>query len=235
VISQDDFVNHITGSIEYNGENYDYEYWTLDQYRPSGRYRQAWPGSDENYTGFEIIATKRLSHRWMMSASFTYEIFNFHYGEKGYDDPTNVKAFDGARADWGSGPEWMAKVSFLYQLPWGFNISCFANARQGRINLQSIVVPSPERGAMGLGGTTTIFIEKPGETRLPNFYNVDLSLTKEFHLGDYGILSLQVDGFNVFNFAHDLSRYGQINSPRHNDIQAILNPRVIRFGIRYRF
>ncbi len=235
VFTQDDYIGPITGSIDYDGKTYDYEYWTLNQYRPAGTYMQTWPGSCENYAGFEIIATKRLSHRWMMSASFTYEKFNFHYGEKGYADPTNVEIFDGSRADWNWGLEWMGKLSFLYQLPWGFNVSCFANARQGRINLQRIVVPSPERGAVGLGGTKTIYIEKPGETRLPNFYNVDASLTKEFHLGNYGRLSLQVDAFNVFNFAHDLNRFTQVNSSRHDEIQAILNPRVIRFGIRYRF
>jgi hypothetical protein len=78
-------------------------------------------------------------------------------------------------------------------------------------------------------------IEKLGTTRLPNFYNVDLSLTKDFDLGQYGRLTLQVDGFNVFNFDHTLNRYNILNSNRYDEITKILNPRVIRFGVRYRF
>jgi hypothetical protein len=44
-----------------------------------------------------------------------------------------------------------------------------------------------------------------------------------------------VDAFNVFNFSHELDRYPQVNSTRYNQIQKILNPRVIRFGLRYNF
>ena len=39
----------------------------------------------------------------------------------------------------------------------------------------------------------------------------------------------------VFNLAHDLSRYSTVKSPRHDEIQQILNPRVIRLGVRYNF
>jgi hypothetical protein len=84
-------------------------------------------------------------------------------------------------------------------------------------------------------GTTTIITEKPGDRRYPNFYNVDLSLTKDIRFENYGTLTLLIDAFNVFNFSHTLARYPQINSPRYNEIEVILNPSVIRFGLRYRF
>lgn len=50
-----------------------------------------------------------------------------------------------------------------------------------------------------------------------------------------GRLTLCLDAFNVFNLAHDLSRYPTVNSPRHDEIQQILNPRVIRLGVMYNF
>jgi len=78
-------------------------------------------------------------------------------------------------------------------------------------------------------------IEKPGTTRLPDFYNVDLSLTKDIRFKSFGTMTLCIDAFNVFNFAHSLSRYPNVNSSRHDEIQSILNPRVIRFGLRYNF
>lgn len=234
VFTKEDYVGPITGSIfnEYDGKTYDYEYWTLNQFRPAGDYLGNNPGNYNLYRGLEIVARKCLSHRWMMNASFTYQVFTDHYGDEGFFDPTNIDELDGSRI-WGA--DWMAKLSFLYQLPWGFNISCFANARQGYSIPQYIRVPSPERGAVGMGSVIALYTEKPGETRLSNFYNVDLSLVKDFYLGEYGRLTLQMDAFNVFNFSHGLSRFRQVNSPRHNEIKQILNPRVIRFGIRYRF
>jgi hypothetical protein len=231
---QSDWVGPYNESITYEGVTYDYEYWALNRYRPAGQTIINIPDYHENYRSFDLIATKRLSKRWMMNASVTYQLHTVHFGEKGYLDPTNVKFRDGERYGY-LGADWMVKISFLYQLPWGFNFSCFANARQGYIRQRQIYVPTPERAKVGQGASMYIDIEKLGTTRLPNFYNVDLSLTKDFDLGQYGRITLQVDGFNVFNFDHTLSRYNQLNSSRYDEITRILNPRVIRFGVRYRF
>lgn len=239
--TQSDYTGPIAGSLAYDGKTYNYEFWTLNEYRATGLYTENQPDHHRNYTSFEISAVKRLSRRWMMNASFTYQIHTVYYGENGYMDPTNLDKQDGRRAPYDTGlrymgaGDWMAKLSFLYQLPWDFNISCVANARQGFFYAPVIRVLIPERQAVGLGSTTIIHTEKYGETRLPNFYNVDLSLTKDIHFGNYGTLSLQVDAFNIFNFAHTLERYPQVNSTRYDEIEKILNPLVIRFGIRYRF
>jgi hypothetical protein len=170
----------------------------------------------------------------MMSASFTYQKFIWSFGDNGYYDPTNVDKWEGG-ADSDLNANWMAKLSFLYQLPWGFNFSCFAHARQGYPNIQTLRVATPERAAVGLDGYMDILLERPGATRLPNFYNVNLSLVKDIRLGDYGQISLQVDAFNVLNSAHVLGRNSTVNSTSYNQTTRILNPRVIRFGVRYRF
>jgi hypothetical protein len=231
---QSDWVGPYNDSITFDGVTYNYEYWTLNRFKPAGMYNTNRPDYHRIYRSIDIIASKRLSNKWMLNASFTYQRHTRHYGEKGYLDPTNIKFYDGARYNY-LGADWMVKLSFLYQLPWGFNFSCYANARQGFIRVREIYVPTPERGQAGLGGSMYISIERLDATRLPNFYNVDLSLTKDFTLGQYGRLTLQVDAFNVFNFDHTLSRYNQVNSGRYDEITKILNPRVIRFGIRYRF
>jgi hypothetical protein len=94
---------------------------------------------------------------------------------------------------------------------------------------------TPERAAVGLGAVMYIDLEKYGETRLPTFYNMDVSLVKDIRIERYGTLSLHIDAFNLFNFDHVLYRYGIVNSPSYNEVLEILNPRVIRLGIRYRF
>jgi hypothetical protein len=233
-ITQADFVGPITGSLVYGGKTYSYEYWTLNRYRPVGQIRENRPDYHENYSSIEVTAVKRLSHRWMVNASFTYQVHNVHYGEKGYDDPTNIRMLDGARFNY-PGSDWMAKLSFLYQLPWGFSFSGFANARQGYIFGEQILVSTPERGKVGLGTTMFIWTAKPGEKRYRDFYNFDFSLAKTFSFKNNGSIVFQVDAFNAFNYSHELDRFNQVNSPRYNQIQKILNPRVIRFGLRYAF
>jgi len=113
--------------------------------------------------------------------------------------------------------------------------SGFANARQGYIFPERLLVTTPERAKVGLGATMLLYTAKPGEKRYRDFYNVDLSLAKTFRIKNYGSVIFQADSFNVFNFSHELDRYPQANSPRYNQIQKILNPRVIRFGLRYNF
>jgi hypothetical protein len=232
--SKADYTGPIQKSLTYNGVTYDYEYWTLKQYRYVGEYMENWPDCWDKYSGIELTAAKRLSHRWMMSASFTYQNFIWRFGENGYLDPTNMDKYQGSVNTW-LGAKWMAKLSLLYQLPWGFNFSCFAHARQGYPSVQQLRVDTPERANVGLGGSMLILLEKPGETRHKSFYNVDLSLVKDFDIGRYGRITLQVDAFNVFNFAHVLGRVNTVNSSRYNEVTTILNPRVIRFGVRYRF
>jgi hypothetical protein len=232
--SKDSWTGPIKKSLTVDGTIYDYEYWTLKQYRYAGDYMTNQPDAFDRYTGIEFVATKRLSHRWMMNASFTLQRFIWSFGENGYNDPTNVAMWEGG-ADSGLNANWIAKVSFLYQLPWGFNFSCFANARQGYPNTQRLNVSTPERAAVGIGGSMNILLERPGTTRLPNFYSVDLSLVKDFKLGKFGQVSLQIDAFNALNSAHVLGRNRTVNSPGHGETTSILNPRVIRFGIRYRF
>jgi len=130
---------------------------------------------------------------------------------------------------------WMAKLNFLYQLPWGINFSGFANAREGYATTEWVNAYTPERGAKGWGWYTPILVEEFGGSRLETFYNVDLGLSKDFQLGRYGKLTLQVDAFNVFNFSHTLGRMSALSRADYGEIKQILNPRVIRLGVRYRF
>ncbi|OGD18688.1 MAG: hypothetical protein A2W03_08840 [Candidatus Aminicenantes bacterium RBG_16_63_16] len=233
-ITQADYIGPITGTLTYGGTTYPYEYWTLGKYRPAGQIRENRPDYHENYSSIEVTAVKRLSHRWMLNASFTYQVHNVHYGKNGYDDPTNIKILDGGRYTLG-GSDWMAKLGFLYQLPWGFSFSGFANARQGYIFPERLLVTTPERAKVGLGATMYVWTAKPGEKLYRDFYNADLSLAKKFSLKNYGSVIFLADAFNVFNYSHELQRFSQVNSPRYNQIEKILNPRVIRFGLRYAF
>jgi hypothetical protein len=233
--NQEDWDGPYQGSETVDGVTYEYEYWAPKTHRFElpNRIRENRPDFHKNHLSLEIVATKRLSNRWMINASFSYQKNTDHFGDRGYLDPTNIEFLEGG--DNLLDPRWMAKINFLYQLPWGFNFSGFAHVRDGWIWEPYLRVKAPERAAKGLGTLINLKVEKRGKTRLANFYNVDLSLSKDFALGRYGKLTIQVDAFNVFNSDHDIWRAQRLNSPYYNEITEILNPRVIRVGLRYRF
>ena len=171
----------------------------------------------------------------MMNASFTYQDHRSLYGEQGWQgDPTNVEFWEDTQSSTYSG-RWMGKCSFLYQLPMGFSLSGFFNAREGYIFPVCVIEPTPERAAVALGTYMELWFEKWGERTLPVFYSLDLGLSKEFRLKDYGKIILSVDAFNIFNFSHSLGKFYYANNSKFEQTTSILNPRVIRFGLRYQF
>ncbi|MCK7479396.1 MAG: hypothetical protein M0C28_20115 [Candidatus Moduliflexus flocculans] len=97
--------------------------------------------ASKSYMGIDLVLNKRLSNKWFANASFTWQSLKSYWGND-YFDPTNYDAFNGKPyGDWGGGASgklavlmytrWMAKVSGLYQLPLGFDISGTFNAREG--------------------------------------------------------------------------------------------------------
>ena len=231
-VTEENFGQPINATTTFAGTTYNYKYWTLDQKKPSGSLLSNREGYYENFWALELSANKRLSHRWMANASFTFQNITQHYGDNSIQDPTNIEFLDGAVME---DVQWMGKISFMYQLPWGINISSFANVRQGRIFDRVLNVLTPERGAVGLGTSMDIRIEEYGSNRYETFVNADMRLAKDFSFGSYGRIAFAVDLFNMFNLNWDLNRYNIINSTRYNEIQEILQPRVIRFSLRYSF
>lgn len=191
------------------------------------------------------MLTKRLSNNWMMDASFTYSKWTNHWkGE--YFDPTYQPYFDGQQlapgygrgGGWGyagDNARWQFKLSGLYQLPFGINLSGVFTAREGYILADYVLVFRP-----GLGWWWPLYgsptgKEKFGDRRLPNFWMLNLRLEKVFALSQTSTVVLAVDAFNLTNSAHSLYRQTQITAPDYGKDMRILNPRVIRFGVRFNF
>jgi len=52
------------------------------------------PDYYQDYWGFDLIFNKRLSNRWMVNGSFTFQNQKVHYGDEGYMSATNLWALD---------------------------------------------------------------------------------------------------------------------------------------------
>ncbi|HEX2457476.1 MAG TPA: hypothetical protein VHI99_27505, partial [Vicinamibacterales bacterium] len=123
--------------------------------------------------------------------------------------------------------KWLFKLSGLYQLPYDINVSAFYNARQGYPFERGILSPSRLNGA----GTVFVVLDKVGDERLPNFQNVDFHVERPVRVMNIRFIP-SLDVFNLANSNTVQAIRGTQNASNANQIQAIVAPRVIRFGVR---
>src|SRR5439155_784282 len=114
-----------------------------------------------------------------------------------------------------------------YQLPMDFNVSAFYNTRQGYPFERTITSPTRANGA----GTASLLLDNVGDSRLPNFQNLDLRVERPVRIGTMRFVPA-LDLFNAFNKNTEQAIRGAQNSSNANFIQANVAPRVLRFGIR---
>jgi hypothetical protein len=190
-------------------------------------YRTNYPNYNTKYVAAQIVLVKRLSNRWMLDASLTYSDWKRYY-EGDYSDPHNIPYYDKGVNSW-MNSRWQFKVSGLYQIPIGVNVSWVFRAREGYVleNYVTAYRPGYER--------QEFYVGLRGDDRLPAFYELDFRLEKVFQVGEKSRVILSVDAFNMLNNNHELNRDQLITSDRFGKVNKILNPRVLRFGIRFDF
>jgi len=207
---------------------------------------------NRSYNGFEVTARKRMSNHWLMNTSVAYNSTIVHMDGWAGDsatglptsnltgfpeDPTNRDTRNGFQYDYltsGSGlgnvyinAKWLFKLSGLYNLPADVNVSAFFNARQGYPEEFGIQGPSRING----GGIPTILLNGVGDTRLPNYYNLDFHIDRPIKVGTVRFVP-QMDVFNLGNNNTIQAVRVTQNAANANQIQAITAPRVARFGVR---
>ena len=198
---------------------------------------------NRTFNGFELTGRKRMSNHWMMNTSFSYNDTIVNNGFAGTfangvsEDPTNRTQRDGFQYDYatsGSGignvfinAKWLFKLSGMYQLPYAVNVSAFYNARQGYPFEATVQTPTRPNRA----GTAQVLLDGVGENRLPTYQNLDLHFERPIVFGAAHFVP-SVDIFNLTNNNTIQAIRGIQTASNANNIQAIVAPRVLRFGIR---
>ena len=191
------------------------------------------------YQGFEISARKRMSNNWMMNGGFSYNDAPAHYDSPAaYEDPTNIANLDGgqfAPESTTSGLDnvfinqrWIFRLSGAYLFKYGINVAAFWNTHGGNPFPARVQTPDRLNGA----GQTNVYLEKLGDKRLPTFQQFDLKVSKRVKLVDRLNVEASMDVFNVFNWNTTLAMRATQNASSANQIQTIVAPRVLRFGVR---
>jgi hypothetical protein len=191
-------------------------------------------GFSRGYQGLEITARKRFTRGWLLNSSFTINRTPLTYGSpenfSTSSDPTNLAFTDGRPSGGLNGPEWTAKLSGMYALPWKMSIAAFYNLRDG--NQFNRTIQSPNR--TGAGGTVNVLIEPQGTTHYPTFSQLDIHWDRTLPLGKRRVV-FNVDSFNTLNAATVLARQTRQNFAQANYVTSILAPRVVRFGLKVNF
>jgi len=219
-----------------------------DRYQwPIGSYRTNRLNSKEKYMAGEVVLRKRLSHRWMLDGSVTISSWKY-YLNGDYDsffDRTNDPFYDGgvlAPQSGGSGitnvfvnAPWMAKLTGLYQLPYGINISGAFIARSGYVVPPFNQIYRDNVGWTNMYANAKGSVGKFGDTRLPDFFELNARVEKMFNISDTASVTVSADAFNAFNANTTLSMQARLTSTVYGRTLRIINPRVFRFGVRFNF
>jgi hypothetical protein len=209
-------------------------------------------GTPSDYKGASLSLTKRLSSRWMMRGSFTYNDWKF--GNPGsLPDPTDFapggnRAGDAVLvASAGSGPKQYVFINSKYsynlngmyevapQQPWGFNVAGNFTGHQGYALPYFVAIPYGGSNYPGSGTlSANVLAGRPDAQRLPGLNVLDARIEKDFTFQELG-LTLGVDAFNLFNASTITQRVSNLGQPNTNFVNEVLAPRVYRFGARLNF
>jgi len=194
-------------------------------------------GYNDKYQGLEVFATKRLSDKWMLNASFNWQRNRGYYsGTAGISDPTNVNdgentATNSGKDGWVSTPEWTFVMNGLYQLPYQISVSGNLISRQGF----PVVYYERKSGVDPGISYKNVRAQLIGDWKLPNMIELDFRVSKAVSLGDKGNVSLDLDVFNILNRNTPLYIQERLKRSNTNQVQDLMYPRIVRFGVRYQF
>jgi hypothetical protein len=207
----------------------------------------------QRYLGFEISATKRMADRWMMRLGWsTNDHREYLKGPGAVEDPTPVFTTTDAYPNVDGGPVmvpstgsgkssiYMAlpKYQFIangaYQAKWGILLAGNYLLRQGFSAPYFILSDTDGAGDAIAPEKNVLLVDDVGKNRLPTVHTFDARVSKNFIYKRMNV-NVDMDIFNLFNSATVLGRDYDLSSDGFDQVREIVNPRIIRFGVRLGF
>lgn len=214
---------------------------TADDQRFQTMALAAGTGTDRVYTNIdnakadfhtmEFALNRRFSGKWMLLTSFGYTWSTMQHGAGG-GRAVDYRPFDLLFGDEGRETDtlWNYKVIGRYVLPFDIGLSGSWKVQSGFNYARTISVTMPVEGAR------TIRVQPIDSNRYPTVAILDLRLDKSVDMGKFGKIQPMFDVFNVMNSGVPTSvRTTNTATAPFQEVTAILNPRVIRFGVRFNF
>ena len=123
---------------------------------------------------------------------------------------------------------WNYKILGRYVMPWAIGVSSSYKLQSGRQWGRSAAVALP------VAGSETIRMEPVTANRAPNVSILDFRFDKAVRFGRFGTLTGMVDIFNLFNHGTETT-FRTNTGATFLEVTSLLDPRIVRFGVRYDF
>jgi hypothetical protein len=123
-------------------------------------------------------------------------------------------------------------MNAAYQMKWGITTGVnylFRNGYSEPFNRTRVAT-----GDVLQGNKTVFVLGAVDDYRLPSVHSLDMRVGKELKL-NRATINFDLDAFNVLNVGTVLGRQYDLRLSTANQVLEIMNPRIIRFGLRVGF
>jgi hypothetical protein len=178
--------------------------------------------NNDDYHTVEVALNRRFSGKWMLltSVGHTWR----HQGSAAYR-PADRLWVDEHGGE--STTIWNYKLIGRYSLPYDIGLSGSWKLQSGEQWGRTVSVRFPG------DGTRTVRVEPSNTNRAPAVSIIDFRLDKSFRFGRFGKLTGMVDVFNAPNYG-TVTDY-RTTTVNYREVTGILDPRIVRVGLRFDF
>jgi len=131
-------------------------------------------------------------------------------------------------------PKYQFLLTSAYQARYGINIGVNYLARQGYSTPYYLGAHAGTNDALNPGGRNILLSTNVGDARLPMVHSLDARISKVLRISRL-TADLDLDVFNLLNASTVLGRQFDLNATNGDQPLEIMNPRVLRLGVRVRF
>lgn len=200
------------------------------------------PSYDGSYHTVEVALNRRLKDKWMLLTSFE------HTWAEDFRSPVQAStsslgtvrqatAFLWQPNQRRFGKEqttfWNFKLLGRYELPWQLAVAASYKLQSGFQYGRYVSVALPNAGSQNIA------MESVAANRAPNVGILDIRAEKAFKIGGTREITAMVDVFNATNndVVTNFRTISTISAAtnRYRELIALLDPRIVRFGVRVDF
>ncbi|MCA1585247.1 MAG: hypothetical protein LC791_10935 [Acidobacteria bacterium] len=123
---------------------------------------------------------------------------------------------------------WNYKIIGRYTFPWDIGFSGSLKVQSGRQWGRNTSVPFPGDGSQ------PVRVEPITSNRAPSVSILDIRFDKGVSFGRFGKATAMVDVFNALNHG-TVVNFSTVTGANFQNVIGILDPRIVRFGVRFEF
>jgi hypothetical protein len=195
------------------------------------------PAFEGDYHTVEFAINRRFKDKWLLLTSFEHswadDFRNVTVGTGNLDvarPGTNFRWRPNERRFGRQNTTyWNYKLLGRYVFPYDLGVSASYKLQSGFNWPRTISVALPN------AGTETIHAEPVDSNRTENVHILDFRFEKSIKFGRrFGSVTGMVDIFNIMN-ANPITNFRIVTGPRFKEVISLLDPRIMRFGVRWDF